>query len=195
MQQIFIELSKYIFAFLIAFYTLASYQGAVMQNEQKRRKIYFTQNVLMFIIHLLGYLILYILNDEDMKYIMLYFVQFIYLFVVVMIYDVLYPKASRLLVNNMCMLMAIGFVMIARLDFDKCIKQFAIVLLLVPTVRYVISSNVICCLVYPSVLMLARLCAVVFKAVCALCRPETPIYRLPIPFAIVSPFLPSSAYP
>ena len=62
MQQIFIELSKYIFAFLIAFYTLASYQGAVMQNEQKRRKIYFTQNVLMFIIHLLGYLILYILN-------------------------------------------------------------------------------------------------------------------------------------
>ena len=27
MQQIFIELSKYIFAFLIAFYTLASYQG------------------------------------------------------------------------------------------------------------------------------------------------------------------------
>ena len=88
MQQIFIELSKYIFAFLIAFYTLASYQGAVMQNEQKRGKIYFTQNVLMFIIHLLGYLILYILNDEDMKYIMLYFVQFIYLFVVVMIYDV-----------------------------------------------------------------------------------------------------------
>ena len=41
MQQIFIELSKYIFAFLIAFYTLASYQGAVMQNEQKRGKIYF----------------------------------------------------------------------------------------------------------------------------------------------------------
>ena len=32
MQQIFIELSKYIFAFLIAFYTLASYQGAVMHS-------------------------------------------------------------------------------------------------------------------------------------------------------------------
>ena len=53
MQQIFIELSKYIFAFLIAFYTLASYQGAVMQNEQKRGKIYFTQNVLMLsLIHI-----------------------------------------------------------------------------------------------------------------------------------------------
>ena len=126
MQQIFIELSKYVFAFLIAFYTLASYQGAVMRNEEKRRKIYFTQNVLMFIIHLLGYVILYMIYDEDLKFVFLYFVQFIYLFVVVMVYDVLYPKASRLLVNNMCMLMAVGFVMIARLDFDKCVKQFAI---------------------------------------------------------------------
>lgn len=126
MQQIFIELSKYIFAFLISFYTLASYQGTVMQNEDKRRKIYYIQNVLMFAIHLLGYLILYILNEEDMKYIFLYFLQFIYLFIVVMIYDVLYPRVSRLLVNNMCMLMAIGFIMIARLDFDKCVKQFAI---------------------------------------------------------------------
>ena len=41
------------------------------------------------------------------------------------IYD-FYPKASRLLVNNMCMLMAVGFVMIARLDYAKCVKQFAI---------------------------------------------------------------------
>ena len=35
-------------------------------------------------------------------------------------------KASRLLVNNMCMLMAVGFVMIARLSYTKCVKQFAI---------------------------------------------------------------------
>jgi cell division protein FtsW len=126
MQQIFIELSKYIFAFLIAFYTLASYQGAVMHDEKKRTKIYFIQNVLMFVIHLLGYLILYLISGEDIKYMVLYFVQFVYLFVVVAMYDVLYPKASRLLVNNMCMLLAIGFIMIARLNFDKCVKQFAI---------------------------------------------------------------------
>jgi cell division protein FtsW len=127
MQTVFIELSKYIFAFLIAFYTLASYQGAVMHNEDKRKKIYFIQNVLMFVIHLLGYLILFMLNTEDeMKYLFLYFAEFIFLFITIMVYDVLYPKASRLLVNNMCMLMSVGFVMIARLDFDKCVKQFLI---------------------------------------------------------------------
>ena len=38
----------------------------------------------------------------------------------------LYPKASRLLVNNMCMLLSIGFIMLARLDYNKAVKQFVI---------------------------------------------------------------------
>lgn len=71
-------------------------------------------------------MILYQLNNEDIKYLILYFAQFIYLFVTIFVYDVLYPKASRLLVNNMCMLMAVGFIMICRLDYDKCVKQFLI---------------------------------------------------------------------
>lgn len=126
MQSVFIELSKYIFAFLIAFYTLASYRGAVIKSDERRKRIYIVQNILMFSIHLLGFLILYLLNEEEMKYLFLYFAQFIFLFVVIMVYDILYPKASRLLVNNMCMLMSIGFIMIARLNFDKCVKQFVI---------------------------------------------------------------------
>lgn len=38
-----------------------------------------------------------------------------------------YPLRSRLLVNNMCMLLCIGFVILTRLDFDKAIRQFVIV--------------------------------------------------------------------
>ena len=125
MQSVFIELSKYIFAFLLSFYALGAYRGAILKNEQKRKLVYIYQNVLMFTIHLLGYLILYMLSDE-LKYVYLYFAQFIYFFVVTFVYDVLYPKASRLLVNNMCMLMAVGFIMLARLDFDSCVKQFVI---------------------------------------------------------------------
>lgn len=126
MQSVFIELSKYLFAFLIAFYTLASYRGAVIRKEERRKSIHILQNIIMFAVHLLGFLIIYLLNEEEFKYLILYFAQFIYLFVVIMVYDVLYPKASRLLVNNMCMLMAVGFIMIARLNFDKCVKQFVI---------------------------------------------------------------------
>ena len=117
MQSVFIDISKYIFAGIIALYTLASYNGAIMRKEERIRKVCTIQNILMFSMHLLGFLILYILNEEDMKYVILYFAQFVYLFVTLMIFDVLYPKASRLLVNNMCMLMAVGFIMIARLNF------------------------------------------------------------------------------
>ena len=125
MQTVFIEISKYVFAFLMAFYAFGAYRGAVIRNEEKRKGIYIYQNILMFTIHLGGYLILYILYD-DIKYVFLYFAQFIYLFVVIAVYYFMYPKASRLLVNNMCMLMAVGFVMIARLDYTKCVKQLAI---------------------------------------------------------------------
>ncbi len=55
--------------------------------------------------------------------------QLIYLIIFIAFYYILYPKASRLLVNNMCMLMSVGFIMIARLNFDKCVKQFVIAVL------------------------------------------------------------------
>lgn len=126
MRVVFIELAKYIFAFFIAFYVAASYYGAATKNENIRKWIYIFQNILMFLSHLLGFLLLYQLNNEDINYLIFYFAQFIYLFIIIVIYDVLYPKASRLLVNNMCMLLSIGFVMLARLDYDKAIRQFII---------------------------------------------------------------------
>ena len=39
----------------------------------------------------------------------------------------IYPKGNRLIVNNMCLLLSIGFVILTRLSFEKAIKQFFIV--------------------------------------------------------------------
>lgn len=124
MQSLLFNLSKYVLAFLMAFYCLSGYIGYTTK-EKKRGTIYFWQYLLGFLIHLLCYSILYVAYD-DMKYIMLYMIEVIYFFVVIVVYNILYPKASKLLINNMCMLMAIGFVMIARLDYDKCVKQLVI---------------------------------------------------------------------
>lgn len=126
MRIVLLELSKYGFAFPIMFYTAVSYYGAACKNESRKRVTYVLQNVFMFSIHILGYFILYINNNEDINYLILYFAQLIYLFMVVTVFDILYPKASRLLINNMCMLMTIGFIMNARLDYNKCLKQFII---------------------------------------------------------------------
>ena len=126
MLSVFVEISKYLFAFLLAFYTLAAYRGSVKRQSDKVQAVFIMQNILMFLIHLLGYVILFIVNDFDIKYVFLCAAQFLYLLVVIIAYDVIYKKSSKLLVNNMCMLIVIGFIMIARLNFDKCIKQFLI---------------------------------------------------------------------
>lgn len=45
MQTVCLELSKYVLAFLMAFYALAAYRGAVIRNEDKRKKIYRIHNI------------------------------------------------------------------------------------------------------------------------------------------------------
>lgn len=125
MKNLLFELSKYIFTALAAYYTYVSYRGATARNEEKKMRIYKVQNTIMFMIHFLGYLILY-LQEYKIDYAILYIAEFAFFFVILVVYEVMYPKASRSLVNNMCMLMAIGFIMLARLSYDKCLKQFAI---------------------------------------------------------------------
>ena len=44
-----------------------------------------------------------------------------------MLFRMVYPKGNRLIVNNMCLLLSIGFVILTRLSFEKAIKQFFIV--------------------------------------------------------------------
>ena len=60
MLSVFVEISKYLFAFLLAFYTLAAYRGSVKRQSDKVQAVFIMQNILMFLIHLLGYVILFI---------------------------------------------------------------------------------------------------------------------------------------
>ena len=54
MQSVFIELTKYIFAFLMAFYVLSAYRGAIIHKEEKRKGIYIQQYLIIFAIHFLA---------------------------------------------------------------------------------------------------------------------------------------------
>ena len=53
--------------------------------------------------------------------------QVVLFLAVILLYTIIYPRVSRLVVNNMCMLMAIGFIMITRLSYSLAVKQFIIV--------------------------------------------------------------------
>ena len=52
--------------------------------------------------------------------------QALYLAATLIFFRHLYPKASKLAINNMCMLITIGFIMVTRLSYDQSVKQFQI---------------------------------------------------------------------
>jgi len=76
-------------------------------------------------IHFLAFAGMY-LKIGEIKILIFYAVQVVLLLAIILLYTWIYPKASRLVVNNMCMLMTIGFIMITRLSYNKAVKQCVI---------------------------------------------------------------------
>ena len=81
---------------------------------------------MMFMIHFIAYVVMY-LEMEEQELIFFYGAQFIYLAATLVLFRNLYPRASKLVVNHMCMLISIGFIMITRLSYEQSMRQFKIV--------------------------------------------------------------------
>ena len=81
----------------------------------------------MYLMHLDAYLVVYAVTDDPML-VAFYIFQVIFVAVTMSCYHLLYQGASKLLVNNMCMLLIIGFIMLTRLSFDKAFRQCLIAL-------------------------------------------------------------------
>lgn len=62
----FAGVARYIFMGLIAIFTLVAFVGSTTTDKRGLRGIYAVQNVITFVIHLIGYLVLY-MGANDMK--------------------------------------------------------------------------------------------------------------------------------
>lgn len=125
MVRLIVEFSKYILIFLIVLYTLQSILIFTKRNEEAREFLFLRQNVVMFCVHFVAFMVLY-LQMEEAQLLIFYGEQALYLAATLVFFRNLYPKASKLAINNMCMLIAIGFIMVTRLSYDQAVKQFQI---------------------------------------------------------------------
>lgn len=128
MQEYITELSKYFIVTCMALYTLDCFLYFLIKEKSKRKVICIWQNILMFAMQAICFLNLAIVS-KDIEYVFLYLFVQIFLFATIMMVTMIYEKANRLLLNNMCMLLGIGLCMISRLSFNKAIKQYIIVIL------------------------------------------------------------------
>lgn len=126
MAHVISDLSKYVLAIVMALYALHCFAVFKYQDEEDRNGIYMRQIVGMFLIHFIGFAAI-CLETSDTTYIIFYGFQQILLFATIALFRVIYPEGNRLIINNMCILLAIGFVELTRLSYEKSQKQFGIV--------------------------------------------------------------------
>lgn len=119
------EFSKYVIAIIMALFTLEGFVSSLKRSEDKRKGNYARQNILMFAFHFSAYMVI-LFETGNVSYLIFYALQQIVLYAVVMLYKSIYPSSNRLIINNMCMLLSISFVMLSRLEYTKALKQFVI---------------------------------------------------------------------
>lgn len=126
MANIIVGCTKYVMVFLITIYAYQCFSVFMYTDIRAKKRVFRNQNLIMFLIHFMAFTGMYFKTDE-IKFLYFYIVQTILLALIIRLYARLYPTASRLIVNNMCMLLTIGFIMITRLSFQKAVKQCVIV--------------------------------------------------------------------
>lgn len=122
LHSLVVESSKYIIIVLFAIYTLHCFSAFVGKNNEHKEKIYHRQKKIMFIIHFICSLVLF-LNSLSPQIILFYLAQVIFLVFVDKAYIYAYEGLSKMVLNNMMMLMCIGFIMIERLNSGSAIRQ------------------------------------------------------------------------
>lgn len=126
MVNIIVELSKYLLVILIILYTFQCFNVFSKKQERTKKRLMRKQLALIVLMDTVAFLVIY-LKTNDVRSILFYGEIMVYLLAVQGLYRLFYKKASMLLINNMCMLLNIGFIIIYRLDTEKANRQFMIV--------------------------------------------------------------------
>lgn len=129
MGSIIIAISKYIICLLITVYTLYCFTVFKRKSRNNQSWIFRFQNLIMFLTQGFCYVSIYLGQYTDdsleaMKLAIFYLAQVIVMLLAIIIYKLMYRKLSRLVLNNMLMLIMLGLVMQTRLNLDTAMRHF-----------------------------------------------------------------------
>lgn len=125
MINVIVELSKYLILTLMVVYTFHCFYTVRQQDEEEKNSLLRQQLILIFFMDFTAFLVIY-LKTFDFNVIIFYIEMLVFFAAVQILYRIFYKKASLLLLNNMCMLLSVGFIMLCRLDIATATKQLVI---------------------------------------------------------------------
>ena len=126
MINVIVELSKYVILTLMVIYTFHCFYMVKQQDEEEKNESLRQQLMLIFFMDFTAFLVIY-LKTNEFSVIIFYIEMMVYFAAIQILYRLLYKKASLLLLNNMCMLLSVGFIMLCRLDLSTATRQLVIV--------------------------------------------------------------------
>lgn len=126
MINVIVELSKYVILTLMIIYTFHCFYMVYKQDEEEKRELLRQQLMMIFFMDFTAFLVIF-LKTGDFNIIIYYLEMMVFFAAIQILYRIFYKKASLLLLNNMCMLLSVGFIMLARLDLQAANKQLMIV--------------------------------------------------------------------
>ncbi len=127
MVYLFTEFSKYLMILALLAYLISSIWPLFVHHGDMKRKIFIRQALYIWVIHTCSMFSLYFNMGKNPSYILIYFVQLIAVYSIMVIFPLVYPRCSKMLLNHMCLFLILGFVMLSRLNYEKSVRQFFIV--------------------------------------------------------------------
>ena len=125
MINVIVELSKYVILTLMVIYTFHCFYMVRRQNEEEKKESLRRQIMLIFFMDFTAFLVIF-LKTTDFRVVVFYVEMMVFFALIQILYRIFYKKASLLLLNNMCMLLSVGFIMLCRLDVDTATRQLLI---------------------------------------------------------------------
>ncbi len=125
MEFLLSEMTKYIAVLASAFYALDGCICFVRRTDEKCKWCYIRQTIYIFLIQFMCYCTM-CFQTKSAKYVLLFGVVQILLIAILTITPMIYEKINKMLLNNMCFLLGIGFIMMSRLSFSKAVRQIII---------------------------------------------------------------------
>lgn len=125
MINIVTTVSKYLLILLILIYTFYNFRFFSLLDDEEKLRLSRIQNIPLFLIFIISGAVIYMQTEDDAT-LMFFGCQFAFFLLYQILYRVLYRNSSRLLLNNMCMLLCTSFIMLTRISTEKAIRQFII---------------------------------------------------------------------
>lgn len=117
----------------MAAYTFSCFSIFTRNYEDEEKRVLIRQDVLLFLLQMVLFFAMYTAK-KDLRILFIYAALAVVILGVILLYNLIYPSVSRLVVNNMCMLITAGMIMITRLSVDSkspygiAVKQLAFVI-------------------------------------------------------------------